>query len=182
MVSGAEEIFDVVDDQDRVIGQRPRSEVHRLGLLHRSVHVLVFNAAGLMFLQKRSMHKDENPGVWDASISGHLDTGESYDQCAIRESREELGIILDVAPQPMFKLEADTSTGHEFSWVYRTESEGPFALQAEEIDGGDWFELDYLRRWCADRPDELAPPLRLIVDTLCTEFSDSTARAGDNDE
>ncbi len=177
-----EEIFDVVDHDDRVIGQRSRSEVHRLGLLHRSVHVLVFNAAGQIFLQKRSMHKDENPGVWDASISGHLDTGESYDACAIRESHEELGIILDVAPQPLFKLEASATTGYEFSWVYRTHSEGPFALQADEIDGGDWFDLDYLSRWSADRPDELAPPLRIILATLSAESNDATATVSKADE
>ena len=181
-MSGVEEIFDVVDDQDRVIGQRARSEVHRLGLLHRSVHVLVFNALGQMFLQKRSMHKDENPGVWDASISGHLDSGESYDQCAIRESREELGIVLVVAPQPLFKIEASATTGYEFTWVYRTESEGPFVLQAEEIEGGDWFELDYLSRWSADRPDELAPTLRIILATLGAESNDVTATVSKADE
>ena len=57
-----EEIFDVVDADDRVIDQQPRSEVHRLGLRHRAIHLLVFNAAGELFLQKRSMKKDCFPG------------------------------------------------------------------------------------------------------------------------
>ncbi len=80
-----EEIFDVVNERDEVIGRRARSEVHRLGLLHRAVHVLVFNARGDIFLQKRSLNKDRQPGVWDSSASGHLDTGESYDAGAVRE-------------------------------------------------------------------------------------------------
>jgi len=53
----SEEIFDVVDANDQVIGQQPRSEVHRLGLRHRAIHLLVFNAKGELFLQKRSMKK-----------------------------------------------------------------------------------------------------------------------------
>ena len=51
-------MFDVVNDRDEVIGQEPRPEVHRLGLRHRAVHVLVFNSRGEVFLQKRSMKKD----------------------------------------------------------------------------------------------------------------------------
>ena len=85
-----EEIFDVVDSNDQVIDQRPRSEVHRLGLLHRAIHLLVFNSKGELFLQKRSMKKDCFPGTWDSSASGHVDSGEDYDICALREHLEEL--------------------------------------------------------------------------------------------
>src|ERR1700688_3397594 len=99
----SEEIFDVVNEQDRVIGQRPRSEVHRLGLMHRAVHVLVFNARGEVFLQKRSMTKDREPGKWDSSTSGHLDSGEDYDAGAVRELREEIGLAVDKPPECLFK-------------------------------------------------------------------------------
>ncbi|MDP7586167.1 MAG: NUDIX domain-containing protein, partial [Verrucomicrobiota bacterium] len=81
-----EEIFDVVDANDQVIGQKTRSEVHRLGLRHRAIHLLVFNAEGELFLQKRSTKKDCFPGTWDSSVSGHVDAGETYDACAQRES------------------------------------------------------------------------------------------------
>jgi len=91
----AEEIFDVVNDRDEVIGRASRSEVHARGLLHRAAHVLVFNARGQAFLQKRSMLKDRQPGVWDSSASGHLSSGESCDVCAVREVREELGVSRD---------------------------------------------------------------------------------------
>ena len=66
----SEEIFDVVNERDEVIGQAPRPEVHRLGLRHRAVHVLIFNARGEVFLQKRSMSKDTFPSVWDSSKVG----------------------------------------------------------------------------------------------------------------
>ena len=88
----SEEIFDVVNECDEIIGRETRRAVHRLGLKHRAVHVLLFNGRGEVFLQKRSMAKDCFPGVWDSSASGHLDSGEDYDACAVRELREELGL------------------------------------------------------------------------------------------
>ena len=90
----SEEIFDVVNERDEVVGQAPRQEVHARGLWHRAVHVLVFNARGEIFLQKRSLKKDIAAGKWDSSASGHLDTGEAYDACAVREVREEIGLEL----------------------------------------------------------------------------------------
>src|SRR5277367_541816 len=89
-----DEIFDVVNDRDEVIGRATRGEVHRLGLKHRAVHVLVFNGRGELFLQKRSLKKDTHPGAWDSSTSGHLDQGEDYDAGALRELREEIGLAV----------------------------------------------------------------------------------------
>ena len=80
----SDEIFDVVNERDEVIGHEVRREVHRRGLRHRATHILVFNRAGSVFLQKRSMSKDMHPGVWDSSASGQLDCGEDYDGCAMR--------------------------------------------------------------------------------------------------
>ena len=110
----SEEIFDVVDANDQVIGQQPRSEVHRLGLRHRAIHLLVFNAKGELFLQKRSMKKDCFPGTWDSSVSGHVDAGEEYGACALREPREEIGLELAAVPQRLFKIDACEATAQEF--------------------------------------------------------------------
>src|SRR5437764_14376788 len=111
-----DEIFDVVDQKDRIIGREARAEVHRRGLLHRAVHVLVFNSRGEIFLQKRSMSKDTFPGVWDSSASGHLDCGEDYDACALRELREEIGLNREKCPQRLFKIDAGAETGQEVVW------------------------------------------------------------------
>lgn len=156
------EVFDVVNERDEVVGQEIRSEVHRLGLMHRAVHVLVFNAAGQVFLQKRSMKKDRQPGVWDSSSSGHVDAGEHYDACAVRELREEIGLQLREPPERLFKLAASPETDQEHVWVYRCAAEGPFHLDAEEIERGDWFSCDEVRRWTAARPEDFATAFLVI--------------------
>jgi len=119
-----EEIFDIVNERDEVVGRQTRREVHRLGLMHRAVHVLVFNSQGQVFLQKRSMSKDRQPGLWDSSSSGHVDSGEEYDACAVRELREELGLHVRETPRRLFKLSASPHTDQEHVWVYRCEVVG----------------------------------------------------------
>src|SRR5688572_27359156 len=158
----SEEIFDVCNERDEVIGQNTRAEVHRLGLRHRAVHVLVFNARGEVFLQKRSMKKDRQPGVWDSSASGHVDSGEDYDACAVRELREEIGLSLAQSPRRLFKIDACEETDAEFVWVYRCESEGPFTLHPDEIDEGGWFTPAEVSRWINDRPQDFASALVFI--------------------
>ncbi|HXC37078.1 MAG TPA: NUDIX domain-containing protein, partial [Candidatus Acidoferrales bacterium] len=140
----------------------PRSEAHALGLLHRAVHVLVFNSRGEIFLQKRSMKKDRQPGVWDSSCSGHVDSGEDYDQTAIRELGEEIGLKLSVAPERLFKIDACAETDAEFVWVYRCQSNGPFQLDPDEIDAGDWFAPERVSRWIHEKPGEFASAFVLI--------------------
>lgn len=158
----SEEWFDVVDEQDRVIGRETRREVHRRRLLHRAVHVLVFNAAGEVFLQKRSMSKDSAPGAWDSSASGHLDCGEDYAACAPRELREELGVTATAPLEPLFKAAACEDTAAEFVWIYRTRHEGPFVLHPDEIETGAWFAPDAVDAAVRDRPAEFARSFRYI--------------------
>jgi len=158
----SEEIFDVVNERDEVVGQRSRRDVHRLGLRHRAVHVLVFNGRGELFLQKRSILKDCSPGTWDSSASGHVAPGESYDACAMREVEEELGWRPTPPPVRLFKIDACPETGNEFVWIYRTAGEGPFALQPEEIETGGWFTADHITRWLAERPGDFAGAVSVI--------------------
>jgi len=156
------EIFDVVNERDEVIDRQLRHDVHRLGLKHRAVHVLVFNRRGEIFLQKRSMTKDTFPGAWDSSASGHVDSGEDYDACAIRELSEEIGLAVTTVPQRLFKIDACSQTGQEFVWVYRLESEGPFVLHPDEIERGGWFAPQAVDHWMMEKPDDFAHALLLI--------------------
>ena len=157
-----DELFDVVNEADEVVGQKPRSEVHRSQLLHRAVHVLVINARGRVFLQKRSRRKDTFPGAWDSSASGHLEAGESYDDAAARELNEEIGLRPGRPLERLFKVDACSETGFEFVWVYRCDSDGPIQLNRDEIDEGGWFEPARVSQWSKDRPNDFARAWLLI--------------------
>ena len=151
----SQELLDVVDEKDRVTGVKTRGEIHALGLMHRAVHILVFNNNGELFVQKRSMSKDNNPGLWDSSAAGHVDSGEDYYDCAVRELGEELGISVTTPLEQLFRLAASRITDMEHCIVYRYISDGPFELEAEEIDEGAWIsdtEMD--RRVSEDDPTQ----------------------------
>lgn len=158
----SEELLDVVDENDQVIAVKTRGEIHARGLIHRAIHILLFNSQGEIFLQKRSMNKDENPGLWDSSAAGHVDSGESYESCAIRELNEELGI--DQAPplEYLFKLPPSEKTGNEHSVIYRCISDRRLTLQAEEIDEGLWLDPAELDRRVSIQDASLTENLQLI--------------------
>ena len=152
----AEELFDVVDEQDHVLRAEARAVVHLKGLLHRAVHIFVFNANGELYLQRRSMSKDTAPGKWVSSCSGHVDSGEDYDAAARRELGEEIGLYDPEAMERVFKESACRPTGNEFVWVYHCRSEGPFTLDPDEVSDGKWIDLNALNHWIKERPRDFA--------------------------
>ena len=156
------EILSVVDGQDQVIGQSRRDDIHRLGLSHRAVHVLVFRQDRQIFLQKRGWHKQESPGLWDSSVAGHVDAGETYDACCVREVREEIGIRLEEIPTRLFKLAASPQTGMEFCWVYRLVTDLKLVLDYTEMETGQWFAQSQVDQWLSDSAEEFSDSFRLI--------------------
>ena len=157
-----DELFDVVDAEDRVIGRAPRREVHARHLSHRAVHILVHDAAGRLFLQKRSLAKDTFPGCWDSSCSGHVDAGENYVEAARRELGEELGWRDSSRPlRHLLKLPTSPVTGFEFIEVFLLGPiAGPFTLHPEEIAEGRWIEPAELTTWMETEPMVFASALR----------------------
>lgn len=174
----SQELLDVVDHEDSVIDVRPRGEVHRLGLMHRSVHILVFGSTGEIFLQKRSTNKDSNPGLWDSSAAGHLNSGEGYDACAARELTEELGIEVQAQLDRLFKLPASPLTAMEHCSVYCHVNNGPFLLQPDEIDEGKWFTASAIDQRVAGHDPTLTTIFRLIWQTFRAGNVDDLVRAG----
>jgi isopentenyl-diphosphate delta-isomerase type 1 len=158
-----EEIFDVVNDHDQVIGSASREEVHARGLKHRAVHVFVFNPAGELFVQKRSATKDTFPGCYDSSASGHLGSGEEYNAYAVRELQEELR--LEVSPQLLrkhFKIAACPETGREFAWVYSIQGDFTPTVNPAEIDAGRFFPVSSVRALIAQHRECCAPSFRCV--------------------
>ncbi len=149
------EQFDVVDENDKVIGTKPRSIVHDKNLLHRAVHILVFNKTGELLLQKRSAWKDREPSKWDSSAAGHLEPGESYADGAVRETEEELGIRCEF--KLLGKIRACSNTGQEFVEVFAAQHEGPFILPPSEIQDALLLPLEDINAWINARPRDFAP-------------------------
>jgi 16S rRNA (adenine1518-N6/adenine1519-N6)-dimethyltransferase len=151
----ATEMFDVVNDRNEVTGQLPRGEVHARGLLHRAVHVFIINSRAEIFLQKRSHLKDVSPLKWDSSAAGHLDVGESYAACAIRETHEEAGIRIE-GTECVAELPAGTHTDFEFVELHVVHHNGPIKCPPEEVAYGEWFPPEMIANWVAARPQDFA--------------------------
>ncbi len=169
-VDPPEEIFDVVDESDAVIDARPRHEVHVNKLLHRAVHIWLFNRAGELFLQKRSPWKQNHPDLWCSSTAGHVDAGESYEEAAHRELMEEIGV--DSPLTKIWKIEASAETGYEFLEVFVGRSEGPFLFAPGEVETGSFFPVEQIRHWMERTPEEFTPLFRMIA----TRFLNETKR------
>ncbi|MBF0327672.1 MAG: NUDIX domain-containing protein [Nitrospirae bacterium] len=140
-----DELLEIVDSDGNTIATAPRSEIHgNPSLLHKVVHLLVFNDAGELLLQKRSMKKDVAPGKWDTSVGGHISPGEDLITAAKRETEEELGIIPD---NPKFLYSYIHSNSHESELVYTYSGtyNGPFEFNRDEIDEVKFWSLDDIK-------------------------------------
>jgi isopentenyldiphosphate isomerase len=134
-IDDPDEVFDLVDESDRVIGTVRRGQAHRdPRLIHRSVQVLVFDHRGRLFLQRRSPYKDLFAGYYCASASGHVAAGESYAATAGREVREELGVSPPLVD--MGKIIVRSAPETEITMIFVAHDDGPFQCHPTETDGG----------------------------------------------
>jgi isopentenyl-diphosphate delta-isomerase len=162
-LSDADELLPVVDDNDVVQGVRRRGDIHALGLPHRAVHVLVFDAQGRLFLQLRSNNKDTHPGKWTTSACGHVDPDEDYAEAASRELQEELG--LELALEEVGSIAACARTENEFTRVYRTVTSQEPRPNPVEIKEGRWFRLKQARELARDH-ERASPSLGAVLELI----------------
>ena len=155
-----DEVFDVVDGQDRVIGKDRRGEIHRRGLRHRAVHIFWLRPDGQLCLQRRSFAKDNSPGLLSSSCAGHVDSGEAYLAAAVRELAEELGVRvpagqlteIDYAP-------CHPELGHEFVRSYVLRGGFDTMLAEQEVDALLWRTPVETDVWMRAQPGLFATPL-----------------------
>ena len=142
----AGEMFDIVSPDGKIIGRASRSAVHgNPRLLHPVVHVHVFNRNGQLYLQKRSKSKTVHPGKWDTAIGGHIHSGESVDEALVREAKEELGI--EAAEfKPLFRYIMRNDFESELVFTFRTNLNGPFKLNYNEIEFGRFWGFKEIDR------------------------------------
>lgn len=163
-----DEIFDVCDADDRVIGQARRADVHANNQLHRAVHVWVIRSDGRLVAQRRSASKDQYPNALTSSASGHLDAGEDYLAAAVRELGEELGLF-GVPLQFAVKLPASPATAYEHTVLYTLRTDAPLTPNAGEVAGLELYTKDELEHELARPGDNLSPPFRELLQWWMTQ-------------
>ncbi len=142
-----EELFDIVDKDDNVIGQATYAEARENNKIIRVVHNWIINDEGKVLFQFRSAHKVAHPRCFYASAGGRVDAGENYDIAVVRETKEELGI--DVAPKFIGKLLEEHPTDNKFIGLYFSTHNGPFTGWEVEADALEWMtfeEIDSMRK------------------------------------
>ncbi len=140
-----EEFLEIVNEKGEVTGLAPRSRIHGdPALMHRVAHVLVFNGKGQILLQKRSMKKDVAPGMWDTSVGGHVDPGESPEEAARREMLEELGVQspLKFLHSYIHSNAYETELVHTFLAI----KDGGFKFDPGEIDEIRFWDLEEIKQ------------------------------------
>lgn len=142
----SDEMFDVIDENDIVLGQELRSVVHEHGLWHRGVHALLFTGEDKLLVQQRSKDRVHAPLALDCSVSEHVKAGEDYHQAAIRGLNEELGIDkLAIESLVKFKMNYGPND-NEISVIYKgIVDPARVKFDPVEIERIDYYSLDELQ-------------------------------------
>ncbi len=134
------ELIDVVDDEDNVLRQVTWREMHEKSLLHRSANIFVFNSKGMIFLHRRNRNLPLYPGMYDVKVGGIVQAGESYEDAALREMKEEAGIE-NVKLEYLFDLKFRSRQNNNNRKVYRCVYDGKITLQKEEVESGSFITI-----------------------------------------
>ncbi|WP_405537737.1 NUDIX domain-containing protein [Streptomyces antimycoticus] len=142
----ANELLDIVDERDRVVGQARRGDAMAHRLRHRCVFIRARDAQGRIFVHRRTAEKLVFPSLYDMFVGGVVGAGEGYDEAALREAEEELGVRGLPAPVPLFSFLYETPEHTWWSGVYEVRCELPVDPQAEEVAWHAFLTEDELTR------------------------------------
>ena len=137
----AQEIVTVVDAENRPVAELPRRRVRSENLPHRATYIFVFDRLGRLLVQRRTATKDLYPSQYDLAAGGVVGAGESYEECAVREAEEELG-IRGTALNPRLDLHYEDDRNRCFGRVFTCVHDGPFTLQPEEVESVAFHPVD----------------------------------------
>lgn len=127
------EILEIVDRTGKTTGTASRKDIHKDRLLHKVIHLLVFNSEGRLLLQKRSKYKDIEPGKWDTSVGGHILKGENIHAALFREMEEELGIT-ECSEEFLYSYIHSGEMENELVYSFRCVHDGTLKFNETEIE------------------------------------------------
>ncbi len=155
------EILDIVNLYDEVVSQATRDEVYAKSLCHRIVHVLIFDDDGKMALQKRSQTVTFCPGYWSTAVGGHVQSGENYEQAALREFAEELGTSCDIV---FFSKDLYEAKGSPVKFVtaFKAIYTGAFNPNPDDVETIDFFSLHEVQAMI-ERGEKFHPELLFLL-------------------
>ncbi len=144
------EYLDLVDLENRILGQELRSRVRAENLLHRGVGILCWNSKNQLYVHQRTATKDVFPSMYDMMVGGAVEAGEDYAVAAAREVSEELGI----RSTPSFILEHlyQGPQNRSFVQLFEVVWDGPIVWQESEICWGDWMDFERVLDWIEKVP------------------------------
>jgi isopentenyl-diphosphate Delta-isomerase len=149
-----EEIIQIYDKENKPIGCSSRTNAHKKGLWHRTIHIWIYNLKGEILIQKRSREKIFYPGKWDISIAGHLSCKEKILDTAAREVREEIGLKIKKEDlkfvkikkiQEKFRNIKNKEFAHIYSLKIEKEIKNP-KLQKEEVQKIKFISIKKLKK------------------------------------
>ncbi|MCH8539977.1 MAG: NUDIX domain-containing protein [Opitutales bacterium] len=160
MLSENEELLDIVDGENHVVGQATREEIHRRKLVHRAVHLLLTDGKGRFLLQKRSARKRDYPEHWDSSVSGHVVAGDDFEATVVKEAAEEIGYV----PKeffPLFLLEPSAENGQEWILFHVEKTKAQrFRADPEEINDLRWWTEENLLKALMESAEKFSPTFK----------------------
>jgi isopentenyl-diphosphate delta-isomerase type 1 len=158
------EFLDIVNENDEVIGNASKNEIYEKKLLHRIVHVFVFNDKDQMALQLQSIHKKFCPHHWCTAAAGHVRSGESSEQAALRELEEEIGIHarLTFKYKDFYEYKNSGQSGlRKILISFKTVFNGPFKINQKEVEKIQFFDLGQIQRMI-DNGEKFHPELLFL--------------------
>ncbi|ATE53820.1 NUDIX hydrolase [Actinosynnema pretiosum] len=156
------ELVALVDPDGAVVGRATRERVRAEGLWHSCAAIVVLSGDGeRVYVHRRTDTKDVYPGLHDPTCGGVIADGESPEECARRELREELGVSAPV--EFLFRAPFEDGSIRYVAHVYLARSDGPFTHQPEEVAWGGWVPLARVRELVADPEWAVVPDGRALV-------------------